>query len=114
MIELIDLEATIKFIPESEKKSKAPTTFYIKPVTWRDSLAMQKLFKLKDGSKVDMEAVQNDEAWFDYVISRIDRIDNVRDLPVSDVLSRLPASIGSELFLFIMENTRLNEVQSKN
>ena len=114
MIELIDLKATIKFIPASEKKSKNPTTFYIKPPTWRRSLGMSNLFKVRAGSKTDIEAVQNDEGWFDYIVNQIDHIDNVGGLSIEEVLSRLPEDDGAELFLKIVRKTNLNESQSKN
>lgn len=115
MIELIDLEATIKFIPESEKKSKKPTTFYIKPPTWRGSIKKAGLYNLKqDGGKNKLTPIPDDQAWFDYVVSRIDHIDNVGDLAIEDVLSRLSEEDGSELFLFIWKRTNLNESQSKN
>ena len=115
MIELIDLKATIKFIPESEKKSKKPTTFYIKPATWRGSLAKSGLFKLKDGSQEDIEPIRdNEDAWFEYIVSRIDHIDNVGDLSIGEVLSRLTENDGAELFLKVVKNTDLTEEQLKN
>ena len=114
MIELIDLKATIKFIPKSEQKKDKPTTFYIKPSTWRGSLGMSNLFKVKTGSKTDIEAIQIEDGWFDYIVSRIDHIDNVGDLTIEEVLSRLSEDDGSELFLKIVRKTNLNESQSKN
>jgi len=109
MIKLIDTKATIKFIPESEKGSDKPTTFHIKPATWRNSLGLARLFEIPDLSQATYE-----RSWIDYMIGRIEAIDNVGDKSVTEVLSSLSIDDGNELLVFIKANTNMNEAQAKN
>jgi len=123
MIKLIDTKATIKFIPSCEKGSKNPTTFYVKPATWRNSIMLAQLFDFKKVKDREQAQITNDQAWIDYMASRIEKIDNVGEVPadpteianyIEAVLSSLPVDIGNELLTFIMGNTNLNETQAKN
>lgn len=114
-IKLIDRNATIKFIPESEKGSENPTTFHVRPATYRDSLAAKRLYGLTSGKtkgKYDIRCTDDDE-WLDYIASRIARIDNVADLPIKEILATLSRKLGEELFAFIDKNTDITETQEK-
>lgn len=110
MIKLIDMNATIEFIPSCEKGSKNPTTFHVKPSTWRNSLMLAKLFEVKD----DTAQIVNEQAWIDYMVSRIEKVDNAGKKSIDEILSAISIDVGNELLTFIMGNTNLNEAQSKN
>ncbi len=123
-VKLIDTKATITFIAKSDEGDEKPTVFHIKPPTWRESLGLQRLFKLNiDTGKPEL--IGDDESWIWYIAARITKIENVMDASgqifnatsneeIKFVLRELPVNIGSELFAFILENTNLNETQSKN
>ena len=124
-LELLDPNATLEFIPESEKKGENPTIIHLNLSDVRDSLRRNRLFNLNrgNGEKVTLEYA-DDEVWFDYLVSRIVKIENViikgelktlETKPhIAKALSCMSSAIGSELFAFIMDNSGLSERQRKN
>lgn len=128
-ITLIDPKETLKFIPSSEEGEESPTTFHLSQSDVRDSFKRNKLFNINRTNGENSIEFADDEVWFDYLAGRIVKIENVHffDLTnntqlqtletsenIADALSRMPASVGSELFAFVMQNSSLAEDEVKN
>ncbi len=124
-LELLDPNTTLEFIPKSEKADKNPTIIHLSLSDVRDSFRRNCLFSVNrdNGGKASVEFA-DDEVWFDYLVSRVVKIENViragnmetvtDPVKIKDAMSRMTSAVGSELFSFIIENSGLSEEQRKN
>lgn len=124
-LELLDPEATLEFIPECEKDKEAPATVHIRPSGVRDSIRRNMLLlnssDIRQGLQVN---ILDDERWFQYIVGRISRIENVSNgsgtitlsepAAIEDAMNRADGDWGLELLAFIIENSKLTETQRKN
>lgn len=124
-LELLDPNATLEFIPKSEEGQENPTIIHLSLSDIRDSFKRNKLFSVNrgNGDKASIEFA-DDEVWFDYLVSRVVKIENVISAgkmetvtdpdQIKDAMSRMTSVVGSELFSYIIENSGLTEEQRKN
>lgn len=124
-LELLDPNATLEFIPKSEEGAENPTIIHLSLSDVRDSFRRNRLFSLNrgNGDKASIEFA-DDEVWFDYLVSRVVKIENViwagnmetvtDPAKIKDAMSRMTSAVGSELFAYIVENSGLSEGQRKN
>ncbi len=124
-LELLNPEATLEFIPKSEEGEDNPTVIHLSLSDIRDSFRRNRLFSINrdNDGKASVEFA-DDEVWFDYLVSRVVKIENViwagnletvtDPVKIKDAMSRMTSAVGSELFSFIVENSGLSEEQRKN
>ncbi len=125
MLNQLDPSATLEFIPESEEDEDKPTTIHIKPSGVRDSIRRNMLFvnspDMRPGSQVN---ILDDEKYFQYIVSRIAKIENVsngdgtitlsKPAEIEDAMDHAEGDWGLELLAFIIEKSKLAEKQRKN
>lgn len=125
-LKVIDPEATLTFIPECEKESDNPTTFYIALSDMRDKMSFMALYDI-DPITRKAELKVKDEEWIDFLCMRIRRLENIENgsglISVSDPaeikkaligFEKNPYMIGVELFQFLFDSSGLAEEQRKN
>lgn len=120
-IKLLDLNSTIKFIPESldNAKDEKPLVIYLKTLDWFESLEASELVTIVqgEGDKQIIDINTDDRAkWFEFVTEKIAKIDNGgEELPVTiETIRALPKLIGLELVKKIISLSQgLEEAQEK-
>lgn len=120
-IKLLDLNSTIKFIPESldNAKDEKPLVIYLKTLDWFESLEASELVTIVqgEGDKQIIDINTDDRAkWFEFVTEKIAKIDNGgEELPVTiETIRTLPKLIGFELVKKIISLSQgLEEAQEK-
>jgi len=120
-IKLLDLDAVIKFVPESmdNAEDENPLVIHLKTLDWFESLEASELVTIIKGEDdktiVDINTSDRDK-WFEFVVGKITKIDNGgKELPVTiKTIRSLPKLIGLELVKKVIDLSQgLEETQEK-
>lgn len=124
-IEVLEPNATLEFIPKSEKAKENPTIIHLKTSHVLNGIRRNRLFKFKRGFGDSEVEFAEDEIWLKYILDRIVKIENVMiggELvtvtspdQIKEVIENIAdPEVASEFLDFIISNAGLTEKQGKN
>jgi len=114
MLRLIDPNATHEFVPKCEKDSENPTTFHVRPMSMRQSVAIAQAAKSVQGGDKEIQI----DAICELIEQNVVQIDNATVANAEEFLeaASTPEAIGVvfEVFKFIQSLSLPTEAEKGN